>query len=98
MKCTHCRELTGVYKNDKDICARCREVLKVDMAYVLSGMDPVYLSEGNRNKKGRKSKLTANQQSDIFYRHQRGETMGELAKEYNVSKSTVWNIIHSGRF
>ncbi|NLZ48859.1 MAG: helix-turn-helix domain-containing protein [Clostridiales bacterium] len=94
MECTYCKKLTGKYIVDKYICARCRKVLKVDMAYLLIKKIPIYLTENNRNKKGRKPKLTATQQHDIYYKYQKGKTMGKLASEYNVSKATIWNIIH----
>lgn len=94
MECTNCDKLTGDYMTDKETCAYCRDVLKVDIAYMLQGMTPIYLSEHNRNKQGRKRKLTATQQGRIKYRYTQGESMGALAKEYGVSKGTIWNIVH----
>jgi len=93
MKCFTCQKRTNVYNADKEICAACREVLKVDLVNMILGLDPVYLSENNRNKKGRKPKLTATQKNDVYWEHRRGVSMGKLSKKYGVSKSTIFNTI-----
>ncbi|MFL0198144.1 hypothetical protein ACJDU8_21630 [Clostridium sp. WILCCON 0269] len=81
MKCFKCDKITGEYEKDKDICAKCREVLKIDIVREVLQLDPVYLSENNRHKSGRPRKLTATEESDIYYAYKRKEmSMGELAK------------------
>lgn len=94
MQCFTCNELTGDYNTDLQTCARCREVLKIDIVRILLEMDPIYLSEKNRNKKGRKPKLTATEKHDIIYDRKNGKSMGELAKKYKVSKATIFNTLH----
>ncbi|MDA8227933.1 MAG: hypothetical protein M0T74_09620 [Desulfitobacterium hafniense] len=59
MKCFTCDKLTGIYKTDLQTCGRCGEVKKIDPVRIVLDMTPIYLSESNRNKKGRKPKLTA---------------------------------------
>lgn len=94
MICFKCEKLTGDYDTDKMTCACCREALKIDIVRILRGMDRVYLSEGNRNKAGRKRKLTADERNDIKYVYKTGTSMGELARRYQVSKGTIFNIVH----
>lgn len=94
MKCYTCDKHTGDYNADKEICAACREVLKVDLVNMVLDLDPVYLSESNRNKKGRKPKLTATQKNDIYHEHMRGTSMDQLAAKYEVSKATIYNTVH----
>lgn len=99
MQCFYCDKLTGNYETDKETCANCREVLKIDLVRAVLEMDPVYLSESNRNKKGRKPKLSATDQYDITQAYKNHtESMGKLAKMYNVSKSTIYNIAHNGKY
>jgi len=80
---------------DLKTCANCREVLKIDLVKVILEMERIYLSESNRHKGGRPSKLTATDQHDIKYSHGNGESMGKLAEKYGVSRSTIFNIVHS---
>lgn len=95
MQCFKCDKLTNNYKADKETCAACREVFKIDLVKVILGLDPIYLSESNRNKKGRKPKLTPDDMNDIPWKHNHeGESLGSLAKEYGVSKATIFNIVH----
>lgn len=94
MKCFTCTEKTGDYKRDKLICARCREVLKVDLVNMVLELDPVYLSEANRNKGGRKPKLTADQMNRLYYDHMLGGGVRRLAKQYGVRLATVSRIIN----
>lgn len=99
MKCFKCEKRTDDYLKDKYICASCREILKVDLVNAVLELDPIYLSESNRNKKGRKHKLSATEENDITWAHKKNEeSMGSLAKKYHVSKSTIYNIIHSGKY
>lgn len=76
MICDECDKLTGDYKADKSICGSCREVLKIDLVLEIRGKGGckhgrIYLSESNRNKKGRKKVLTATEQNDIYWAHER---------------------------
>lgn len=94
MECYNCDKRTGDYHADKEICAACREVLKVDLVNKVLELDPVYLSESNRYKKGRKPKLTATQKNDIYHEHRRGASMDQLAVKYGVSKTTICNTVN----
>lgn len=89
MKCFTCAKV-----KDLKTCARCREVLKIDLVEIVLGLDPIYLSENNRNKSGRPSKLTATEQHDIRYAHRMGDSLGKLADQYKVSRATIFNIVH----
>lgn len=90
MECFKCEKRTNDKDANKHICASCREVLKVDLVDLILGVTPIYLSEQNRHKTGRKSKLTATQKHDIFYEYQRGNTsVRKLAKKYGVSVGTI---------
>jgi hypothetical protein len=96
MDCSNCDKPTGDYKTDKSICGSCREVLKIDIVRRIRGDERIYLSESNRNKNGRKKKLTATDRNEIYWAIKRdGRTMQSLADEYSVSKGTVFNAIHS---
>jgi predicted DNA binding protein len=99
MHCFPCDKLTDNYETNKRTCASCREVLKIDLVRIIKEMDRIYLSESNRNKAGRKQKLTATQENDIkcAYEDQpkNGKiSMKDLAKEYNVSVTTVSRTVH----
>lgn len=95
MDCFTCNKRTGNYKSDKITCGACREVLKIDLVNIVLGLDPIYLSESNRNKKGRKPKLTATEQNDIKWLYNHNDiSMEKFAKKYGVKKSTIFNIIH----
>ncbi len=94
MRCFSCKKRTDNYSADKIICAACREVLKVDLVKRVLDLEPVYLSESNRNKNGRKPKLTATQRNDIFHEYRRGHvSMNQLAEKYGVSKTTIYNTV-----
>jgi DNA-binding MarR family transcriptional regulator len=91
MQCYTCNK-----PKDKKTCAACREVLKIDMVKLLLELDPVYLSEGTRNKRGRPHKLNATQRHDAWYAHNhQGVSIGKLAKKYGVSKGTIHRIVQS---
>ncbi len=95
MHCYVCDKLSDNYETDKITCASCRDVFKIDLVRLILELDPVYLSESNRNKRGRKKKLTATERNDIWSIYKNHEkSMSALSKEYNVSKSTIFNIIH----
>lgn len=95
IKCFKCSQLTGHRNTDLQTCARCREVLKIDLVRVVLEMDPIYLSERNRNNKGRRPKISgATVLNDIRIAYQNGQSMGKLAKKYKVSKGTIFNIVH----
>ena len=51
------------------VCGRFRELTKHDLALMLREEVPIYLNALNRNRKGRKSKLTATQKSDLAAEH-----------------------------
>jgi hypothetical protein len=91
LKCYTCNKKTNDYKRDVRICGSCREVLKVDLVNLVLELDPVYLSEQNRHKSGRKSKLTAEQKQDAKYRHLCGESFAAIAKDLGVCKTTIYN-------
>lgn len=94
MKCLKCDKLTGKYKRDLQTCARCREVLKIDLVRKVLGMTPTYLDEINRHKQGRPPRITDKQRCDIKHDHRNGKSMDKLAKEYGVSKGTIFNTLH----
>lgn len=96
MKCFSCNKRTDNYNADKEICAACREILKVDLVKMVLDLDRVYLSESNRNKNGRKPKLTATQKNDIYHKYSQGNvSMNQLAKKYGVSRTTIYNTAHN---
>lgn len=96
VKCFFCKKRTDNYSADKSICAACREVLKVDLVNMVLDLEPVYLSESNRNKNGRKQKLTATQKNDIYHEYRQGHvSMNQLAKKYGVSKTTIYNAVRN---
>ncbi len=43
---------------------------------------------------GRSHKLSLEQQAEIIQKHNHGMSYSALAKEYTVSKSTIYNICH----
>lgn len=47
----------------------------------------------NNRGAGRKPKLAMDEQEMVVYQYQCGRSMGELAKEYKVSKGTIHKII-----
>lgn len=60
MQCFTCEKIAGNSRREMvTICGHCREVLKVDLVMVVLKLDPIYLSESNRHKGGRPSKLSA---------------------------------------
>lgn len=94
MKCFTC-----IKNISKETCGACREVLKIDLVKIVLELDPIYLSEGNRNKTGRPSKLTATERNDIKYNYyhppeNKKISMKTLADKYDVKKSTIFNIVH----
>jgi len=89
-----CDKLTGEKEDDLQTCARCRDVLKIDLARIVLGMTQIYLTEDTRNKGGRPQILNATDQHDIKYAHRNGESMDQLAEKYGVSKATIFNIVH----
>ncbi len=89
-----CEKLTGHRGKDQGICGRCREVLKNDLARIVLGMNPIYLSEDNRHKGGKTSKITDKERHSIKTAHGNGKTMRELAKEYEVSVGTIHAVVH----
>lgn len=90
MKCFTCDKELNL-----ETCARCREVLKIDLVKAVLEMDPIYLSESNRHKTGPKPKLTdAGLLNDIKQAHKNGISIRELADKYKVSVGTIHKIIH----
>lgn len=95
MKCFSCKKRSGKYSEDKHTCGICRETVKIDLVRMVLELDPVYLSEGNRHKTGRKSRLTLTERYDIAQAYKDGTaSMGALAKKYKMSKSRIFNIVH----
>ena len=91
-KNNHCDKLTGIYKKDLQICGRCREVMKIDLVRIITKMEKIYLTETMRHKEGRNSKLTTKEQHDIKIARRNGKSVTDLAKEYKVSRGTIYNI------
>jgi hypothetical protein len=95
MKCFKCTKITDNDKKNKTICGACREVLKYDLVKAVLELDPIYLSEGNRHKTGRKHKLNANDEHDIYWAYKNNTaSLSSLARNYGVSKSTIFYIVH----
>jgi len=95
MKCFTCDKIGSKHSDDKHTCGICREVLKIDLVRRVLELDPVYLSESNRHKTGRKPKLTATERHDIAQAYKDGAaSLGALAKKYKMSKSAIFNIVH----
>jgi len=89
-----CEKLTGHRGKDQSICGKCREVLKNDLARIVLEMNPIYLSEDNRYRKGKSSTITDKERHSIKTAHENGKTMRELVKEYKLSLGTIFNIIN----
>lgn len=84
MKCFTCNK-----EKDLETCASGREVLKINLVEAVLELTPIYLSEENYHKTGRKPKLTATEQDDIKCAYRNGtSSMGKLAKKYDVSTAT----------
>lgn len=81
---------------EKHECARCREILKHDMAEWLRGMKRSYLDEDNQNKNGRPSKVKDPiMRFKIYKRYQELKSYRKVAEEFKVSKSSVQNAVKS---
>lgn len=79
---------------NKESCSTCRDVLKHDLAKRVLSMNRVYLDETNRNKNGRPSKVKdLRVRYDIYNRYKELNSYRKVAKEFNVSKSSVQNAI-----
>lgn len=89
-----CDKLTGEREDDLQTCALCRDVLKIDLARIVLGMTPIYLTEDTRNKGGRPQILNHKDRYNIKYAHRNGQSMDQLAEIYGVSKATIFNIVH----
>lgn len=88
--CSKCSKIPS-----KTVCGACRDVLKIDLVMELQGSDVVYLSENSRCKTGRKPKLSATEQHDIYIAYKnKTATLKKLASEYKVSTSTIFNIVN----
>ncbi len=51
----------------------------------------------SKNKPGRTPLLSAGPKSEIICKHNAGSSYSNLAKEYGVSKTTIYNICHSDK-
>jgi hypothetical protein len=95
--CFNCCAPTFEKEEDfKNACAGCRDILKYELVRKVLELDRVYLSESNRNKKGRKKKIDAGIAHEIkwlYANNPQKNSYGKLAKRYNVSKGTIYNII-----
>lgn len=77
------------------VCGRCRELTKHDIALMLREEVPIYLNALNRNRKGRKSKLTATQKSDLAAEHRyKGTSFRDLGEKHGISGSTACRTYH----
>lgn len=95
MVCQTCEKLTGNYETDKETCASCREIFKIDLVRLVLELDPIYLSERTRNKHGRPRTIhKADDRHDIKQKHRQGVSLAQLAKQYGVGRSTIHRIIH----
>jgi Mor family transcriptional regulator len=93
--CHKCTKRTNDRKTSKSICGSCREVLKVDLVWKNLGMDRIYLSEANHNKKGQPLKISkANERQEIKEENRSGISMRKLAKKHKVAASTISNIVN----
>lgn len=77
MICTICRDFDG----DHNTCARCRDILKYEMAKFIREGTRIYLSEQNRFKGGKRSKFTLDDQYNIRELYLEGNSLGEIAKK-----------------
>ena len=89
-----CDRLTGIYKKDIPICSRCKEIYKIDLARIVLKLNPIYLTEDERFKDGKTSKITDKVRDNIKVAYEKGKTMRELAKKHHLSLGTIHNIIH----
>lgn len=80
----------------KHECGRCREVLKHELVNAVLELDRVYLSESNRNKKGRPSKTTDLEvRYKVAKRYKELKSYRKVALEFDMSKGSVAKIIKS---
>ena len=76
------------------MCARCREVLKYELVQLVLEMDPVYLSESNRNKNGRPKKIkSCDKRYEVYEEYLKVHSYRKVAQTYNISKSTAERIV-----
>lgn len=100
MSCWKCKftddyELGNITDEEmKSQCNHCRKILKYELVKAVRELEPVYLSEQNRNKKGRKKVLSLDEKYEVQGMQKIGMSMSEIAKKMNVSKSTIFNTIH----
>jgi hypothetical protein len=95
MICQNCTKLTKDFDADKPTCAACRKVLKIDLVRLVLELDPIYLTERTRNKTGRPRAISdPNDCHAIQQKYMAGASMGQLAKEYGVGRSTIHRVVH----
>ena len=78
-------------------CGSCRRVKKADLMQLVLQLDPVYLSESNRNKKGAPKKLSSDDKLNIgvlYIDNPKENSYSKLAARFGVSKATISNVIH----
>jgi DNA invertase Pin-like site-specific DNA recombinase len=56
--------------------------------------DGIDRAKAKGTKFGRKTVLDASQRLRIAERHGKGETMAELAREYECGEATIWRALH----
>lgn len=95
MDCYNCKDIIGVnYERAIRICGRCRKVVKYDLVRRVLEMDPVYLSESNRNKCGRPSKIKdTNLRYKVAKLRKEGKSYREIAKECEIGKDSARKIV-----
>ena len=92
--------------NDTSICNSCEAVCKTDIVRELLNVrnqlkkyeaNKIYLSEQNRHKKGRPTKLNFEVENEIKMERieNPNKSYSFLAEKYGVSKGTIYNIIHN---
>lgn len=89
MKCYSCDKVISI-----EVCGRCREVLKYELVKLILEMDPIYLSESNRNKCGRpKAIKSCDKRYDVYKEYEKVHSLRKVAAKYGISKTTVAKIV-----
>lgn len=79
--CSKCSKIPS-----KTVCGACKDVLKIDLVMELPRLDVVYLSENSRCKTGKKPKLSATDQHDIYIAYNnKTATLKKLASDIKLA-------------
>lgn len=95
MECYDCADIIGVtYQKAVRICGRCRKVVKYDLVRQVLAMDRIYLSEHNRNKSGRPSKIKDhNLRYKVAKLRKEGKSYREIGEICSISKDSARKIV-----